>query len=196
MANRIADAGKKVGFEVEILGRQKIEALKMGGLLAVNQGSVQDPSFTIMEYKPKNARNKQPIAMIGKGIVYDTGGLSLKPTPNSMDVMKCDMGGAAAIIGAIYACAKAELPVHVVGLIPATDNQPGPNAYQPGDVITMYDGTTVEVMNTDAEGRLAMADALTYAKKYKPELGPGCRDTHRCSHARTWLCQRCNYGHH
>ncbi|HKL39675.1 MAG TPA: M17 family metallopeptidase, partial [Cryomorphaceae bacterium] len=145
-------------------------SLKMGGLLSVNQGSTKEPTFTIIEYKPKNATNDKPVVLVGKGIVYDTGGLSLKPTANSMDIMKCDMGGAAAVAGAIHACALNDLPLHVIGLIPATDNQPGPDAYAPGDVITMYDGTRVEVMNTDAEGRLVMADALAYAKQYKPML--------------------------
>ena len=123
-----------------------------------------------MEWKPKNASNIQPIVLVGKGIVYDTGGLSLKPTANSMDIMKCDMGGSAAVVGTMYAIAKAKLKVHVVGLVPATDNRPSGNAYAPGDVITMHDGSTVEVLNTDAEGRLILADALSYAKKYKPEI--------------------------
>ncbi len=170
MAKRIKEAGKKAGYTVDIFGKTKIKALKMGGLLSVNQGSTKDPTFSIIEYKPSKPKNKQPIVLVGKGIVYDTGGLSLKPTPNSMDIMKCDMGGAAAVAGAIYAAAAAELPVHIIGLIPATDNQPGPDAYAPGDVITMMDGTKVEVMNTDAEGRLVMADALAYAKKLKPLL--------------------------
>ncbi len=142
----------------------------MGGLLAVNKGSIDDPTFTIMEWKPKNAKNKQPIVLVGKGIVYDTGGLSLKPTANSMDLMKIDMGGAGTVIGAINAIASNKIPVHVIALIPATDNRPSGNAYAPGDVITMHDGTTVEVLNTDAEGRLVLADALSYAKKYNPEL--------------------------
>jgi leucyl aminopeptidase len=123
-----------------------------------------------MEYKPKNARNKQPVILVGKGVVYDTGGLSLKPTPNSMDMMKCDMAGSAAVAGAIYAVAKAKLPVHVIGLVPATDNRPGENAYVPGDVITMFNGLTVEMLNADAEGRMILADALAYAQKYKPQL--------------------------
>jgi leucyl aminopeptidase len=110
------------------------------------------------------------LVLVGKGVVYDTGGLSIKPTAGSMDMMKSDMSGAAAVIGAIYAIAKAKLAVHVIGLIPATDNRPGENAIAPGDVITHFDGTTVEVLNTDAEGRLILADALAYAKKYKPEL--------------------------
>jgi leucyl aminopeptidase len=173
-AERLAEDVKKkcaaVGISVDILKKSKITALKMGGLLAVNKGSVDQPTFTVLEWKPKNAKNSKPIVLVGKGIVYDTGGLSLKPTANSMDFMKSDMGGAAAMAGTIYGIAKMKLPLHVITLIPATDNRPGGNAYAPGDVIKMMDGTTVEVLNTDAEGRMVLADALTYAKKYKPEL--------------------------
>ncbi len=158
------------GVKVEILKKQKIESLKMGGLLAVNKGSIDPPTFTIMEWKPANAVNKKPIVLVGKGIVYDTGGVSLKPTANSMDFMKSDMGGAAAMAGTTLAIAKLKLPLHIITLIPATDNRPGVNAYVPGDVITMFDGTTVEVLNTDAEGRMVLADALAYAKKFDPEL--------------------------
>lgn len=161
---------KKAGFKIEVLSKSKIETLKMGGLLAVNKGSIDQPTFSILEWKPTKAKNKKPIILVGKGVVYDTGGLSLKPTPNSMDTMKCDMGGAAAIIGVFYAMAKNKLPYHVIGLIPTTDNRPGGNAYAPGDVITMHNNKTVEVLNTDAEGRMILADALSYAQKYKPEL--------------------------
>ena len=107
---------------------------------------------------------------MGKGIVYDTGGLSLKPTANSMDIMKVDMAGAGTVIGAMHALANTNVQKHVIGLIPATDNRPSGNAYAPGDVVTMYDKTTVEVLNTDAEGRMILADALSYAQKYDPEL--------------------------
>lgn len=162
--------GKASGFKTEILDKRKIQSLKMGGLLAVNRGSQDPPIFAIMEWKPTKAKNKKPIVLVGKGVVYDTGGLSLKPTPNSMDKMKCDMAGGAAVVGTMYAIAKAKLPIHVIGLVPATDNRPGENAYTPGDVITMHNGVTVEVLNTDAEGRLILADALSYAKKYNPEL--------------------------
>lgn len=161
--------GEECGFHVEIFNKKKIESLKMGGLLGVNKGSIDPPTFSILEYKPDNARNAKPIVLVGKGVVYDTGGLSLKPSA-AMDTMKSDMGGAAAVIGTMVAVSKAKLDVHVVGLIPATDNRPGGNAITPGDVITMYDGTTVEVMNTDAEGRLILADALHYAKKFNPSL--------------------------
>lgn len=170
MANEFVKMGETAGYSSEIFGKSKIEGLRMGGLLSVNKGSIDPPTFSILEWKPENAVNKQPIVLVGKGIVYDTGGLSLKPTHNSMDMMKCDMGGAAAVSGALYAVAKNKLPLHVIVLVPATDNRPGLNAYAPGDVIHTYDGTSVEVMNTDAEGRLVLADALSYAKAYKPEL--------------------------
>lgn len=158
------------GVQVTILEKTQIESLKMGGLLAVNQGSVDPPSFTILEYKPQKAKNKKPVVLVGKGVVYDTGGLSLKPTPNSMDSMKSDMAGAACVVAAFYLAVKRKVPAHIIALIPATDNRPGFNAYAPGDVVTMYNGMTVEVLNTDAEGRMILADALSYADKYKPDL--------------------------
>ena len=163
---KLAEAAK---VKVEVFNKKKIESLKMGGLLAVNKGSIDPPTFTILEWNPENKINKKPYVFVGKGVVYDTGGVSLKPS-NSMDTMKCDMAGGAAVAASIYAIAKAELPMHVIGLVPATDNRPDGNAYVPGDVITMFDGSTVEVLNTDAEGRMILADALSYAKKFKPEL--------------------------
>ncbi len=170
LANAFKDMGKDAGFKVEVLNKAKIKQLKMGGLLAVNAGSVDEPTFTIMEYKPKNPKNKKPFVLVGKGIVFDTGGLSLKPTPNSMDSMKCDMAGAAAVGAAMFGIAKMKLNVHVIALVPATDNRPGFNAFAPGDIITMMDGSTVEMLNSDAEGRMILADALHYAKRYKPEM--------------------------
>jgi leucyl aminopeptidase len=170
LAEEIVAKGGEAGFLVEVFHKQKIESLKMGGLLAVNKGSIDPPTFTVMEWKPENAVNNKPIIFAGKGVVYDTGGLSLKPTPKSMDYMKCDMAGAAAVAATIYAAALSKLPVHIIGLVPATDNRPDGNACVPGDIITMFDGTTVEVVNTDAEGRLLLADALSYAKKYDPLL--------------------------
>jgi len=169
-SEEIEKLGESAGFSVEVFNKQKIESLKMGGLLAVNRGSIDPPTFNILEWKPENAKNTKPLVLVGKGIVFDTGGLSLKPTPNSMDFMKTDMAGGAVVASTIFAIAKNKLPVHVVGLVPATDNRPDGNAYVPGDVITMYDGTTVEIKNTDAEGRLILADALSYAKKYDPLL--------------------------
>lgn len=162
--------GKEAGFKVTVFNKKRIEKENMQGILAVNLGSPDPPTFNILEWKPKNAKNKKPIVLVGKGVVFDTGGLSLKPTTNSMDFMKCDMSGAASVVGILYAIAKNKLPMHVIGLIPATDNRPGQNAYVPGDIIKMRDGLRVEVLNTDAEGRMIMADALSYAKKYDPEL--------------------------
>lgn len=170
LANAFKKMGKDAGFKVEVFNKAKISQLKMGGLLSVNAGSVDEPTFTVMEYKPAKAKNKKPYVLVGKGVVYDTGGLSLKPTPNSMDLMKCDMAGGAAVGAAIYAIAKAKLNIHVIGLVPATDNRPGFNAFAPGDIITMMDGSTVEMLNSDAEGRMILADALHYAKRYKPEM--------------------------
>lgn len=169
LSEEIKERGKECNAKVEVFTKKKIESLKMGGLLAVNKGSIDPPTFTIVEWKPKEAVNEKPYIFVGKGVVYDTGGLSLKPS-NYMDTMKCDMAGAAAVAGAMYAIAKAKLAVHVIGLIPATDNRPDGNAYVPGDVVKMYDGSTVEVLNTDAEGRMILADALSYAKQYDPEL--------------------------
>jgi leucyl aminopeptidase len=163
-------AGKEAGFNVKVLNKKEIEAKKMGGLLAVNMGSIEPPTFTVMEYRHDKPKNKKPIVLVGKGVVFDTGGLSLKPTPGSMDEMKCDMSGGAAVVGALHAIAANQLPVHVIGIVPATDNRPGMNAVCPQDIITISDGTTVEVLNTDAEGRLILADALVWAKQYKPEL--------------------------
>lgn len=170
MADEFELIGKKVGLKVEVFGKRKIEALKMGGLLAVNKGSAEPPRFSVIEWKPKNAKNKKPYVLVGKGIVFDTGGLSLKPTAGSMDLMKSDMGGAAAVFGTMHAIALQKLPIHIIALIPSTDNRPGLNAYAPQDVIFMHNGMTVEVLNTDAEGRMVLADALSFAQQYKPEL--------------------------
>lgn len=169
LAYSISENVKSVGGRAEIFSKEKIEALKMGGLLAVNRGSIDPPTFTILEWKPENTINSQPIILVGKGVVYDTGGLSLKPSA-SMETMKCDMAGAAAVAASIYAAAKLKLPFHLIALVPATDNRVNGNAYVPGDVITMFDGTTVEVLNTDAEGRLLLADALSFAKTHSPSL--------------------------
>ena len=170
LSSTLERLAKESGFELEVLNEKKIKQLKMGGVLSVNQGSIAKPTFNILTYKSKKSQSKRPVVLVGKGVMYDTGGLSLKPTQNSMDMMKCDMGGAAAVIGAIYTLALSKSNCYVVGLIPAVENRPGGDAYVPGDVITMMNGTTVEVLNTDAEGRLILADALHYAKRYNPEL--------------------------
>jgi leucyl aminopeptidase len=170
LGKEIQAMGKEAGLKVTVLNMGRIEKEGMGGLLAVNRGSIDPPTFSIIEYAPKKALNKKPIVLVGKGIVYDTGGLSLKPTPNSMDRMKSDMSGAALVTSAMYAIARMQLPLNVIALVPATDNRPGENAYVPGDVVEMMSGKTVEVLNTDAEGRMVLGDALHWAKKYKPEL--------------------------
>jgi len=169
LAAAVKEMGTASGARVEVMGKKKIESLKMGGLLAVNKGSIDPPTFTIMEWKPIEPLNNKPYVLVGKGVVYDTGGLNIK-TGNYMENMKSDMAGAATMASVLYAIARLRLNVHVIALLPATDNRPDGNAYASGDVITMHSGLTVEVINTDAEGRMIMADALSYAKKYDPKL--------------------------
>jgi leucyl aminopeptidase len=168
-AREIEKMGKECGARVEVFNKSKIEALQMGGLLGVNKGSEVPPTFTIMEWNPDKAVNKKPFVFVGKGVVFDSGGMNLKPG-ESMSTMKYDMSGAAAVASAVFAIASAKLPVHVIALMPTTDNRPGPNAIVPGDILRMQNGMTVEVLNTDAEGRLILADALSYARKYDPAL--------------------------
>lgn len=170
LAKEFIKLGNEAGFTIEVLDKSQISALKMGGILAVNKGSTEPPTFSVLTWKPDNAINEKPIILVGKGLVYDSGGYSLKPTHDSMDYMKCDMAGAATVASVVYAAAKNKLPVYVIALAPSTDNRIGPDAYSPGDIITISDGTTVEVLNTDAEGRLVLADALVFAKKYSPQL--------------------------
>ncbi len=159
-----------LGVACTVFDKKKIEALRMGGLLAVNKGSFDEPRFVVLEYKPANPINQQPVALVGKGIMYDTGGLNIKPD-DYMQEMKSDMAGAATMASVLFAAADNQLPVHLVAFLPMTDNRPGFNAYAADDILTMYDGTTVEVINTDAEGRLILADAIAYAvDKYHPEL--------------------------
>ena len=170
LSQAIEKSAKKWGYSASVWDKALIIDEGMGGLLAVNRGSTEPPTFTVMEWRPELARNDHPIVLIGKGIVFDTGGLSLKATKDSMDHMKSDMAGAAAVIGAIEAISRLNIPIYVIGLIPATDNRPGENAYVPGDIVKMHSGKSVEVLNTDAEGRLILADALSYAHTYSPEL--------------------------
>ncbi|MGA1977087.1 MAG: leucyl aminopeptidase family protein [Bacteroidales bacterium] len=169
LAAAVMELGKSVGFSVEVFNKGKIEALKMGGILAVNKGSVDPPVFCILEWKPENRVNRHPVVLVGKGIVYDTGGLNIK-AGDYMANMKGDMAGAATVAGVLYMASRNNIPLHIIALIPSTDNRPGGNAYAQGDIITMHNGMTVEIGNTDAEGRLILADAISYASKYKPEL--------------------------
>ncbi len=168
-AEKMAEWGKKSGLQVTILGKEAIRKAGMEALLTVNKGSISDPAFTIMEWKPNDALNTKPVVLVGKGLVFDTGGINLKPGAG-LEAMKTDMAGGAAIFGAISALAMNKVPVHVVGLVPATDNRPGENAMVPGDIIRMSNGKTIEIINTDAEGRLILADALLYAQRYNPGL--------------------------
>jgi leucyl aminopeptidase len=170
-AGLVVDSGAEHGYDVETWDEARIRAEGMGGLLAVNRGSFDPPTVSVLTWAPDDAVNDRPVVVVGKGVMFDTGGLSLKDTKGSMDKMKSDMGGAAAVVGLFEALADLDVPLHVVGLLPATDNRPGRKAYVPGDVVEMHSGTTVEVMNTDAEGRLLLADALSYASAtYDPSL--------------------------
>ena len=170
LGEEIKALGERYGFETELLEKAQIASLKMAGLLAVNAGSKIPPLFAILKHRPKNVTQPDPLVLVGKGVVYDTGGLSLKPTANSMDFMKSDMAGAAAVIGTFCTLASLDMPMEVIGLIPITDNRPGYEAMTPGDILTFANGKTVEIRDTDAEGRLILADALIYAQKYKPQL--------------------------
>ncbi len=168
-SKQVAELFKNTEARVEVLHKPKIEALKMNGLLAVNKGSIDPPAFIIIEWAPRQHKNKKPYVFVGKGLMYDTGGINVKSAAG-MDTMKCDMAGGAAVVSALYAISRAKLPVHVIGLIPVTDNRPSGNSLVPGDIIDYSAGTKVEVLNSDAEGRLILADGLIYAKKYKPQL--------------------------
>lgn len=154
-------------LSVKVLNKKEIEAEKMGGLLGVSAGSVRPPTFIIMEYKGGKATDA-PTVFVGKGITFDAGGISIKPS-SKMDEMKFDMMGGATVIGALLAIAKLKLPVNVVGLIPAAENLPSGSAIVPSDILKMHNGKTVEVLDTDAEGRLILADALSFAARFKPK---------------------------
>jgi leucyl aminopeptidase len=157
------------GFRCTVWGKQEIAKQGMNLLMAVNAGSEEEPRFIHMAYLPKGKRNVPRIVFVGKGLTFDAGGLSIKPA-KSMETMKCDMAGGAATIAIIAAAARLKLPVEVHAVVPSTDNMLGGKAFKPGDVYRSLDGKTVEVLNTDAEGRLILADALTYARKLKPTV--------------------------
>ena len=151
---------------VETLGQDEMASLKMSALLAVGRGSVNESKLIILKYQGKD-EDSQPVVLVGKGITFDTGGISLKPGPN-MEQMKFDMGGATSVIGAFEAVAEMQLPINLVCVVAAAENMPDGNAYRPGDVLTSMSGKTIEVLNTDAEGRLVLCDALTYSQRFKP----------------------------
>ena len=166
LATRARDMAKAVGIKCEVLERADCEALKMGSFLSVANGSRQAPKFIILEYRG-GKDDEKPIVLIGKGVTFDTGGISLK-AGEGMDEMKFDMCGAASVLGAMQAAATLKLPLNLVVLVPATENMPGGAATKPGDIVNTMSGQTVEILNTDAEGRLILCDALTYAERYEP----------------------------
>ena len=163
LANRASQMAQEVGLECEVFAQEKIKELGMGGLIGVSQGSAEPPRFIILRHRGADSSEKG-LALVGKGITFDTGGISLKP-PANMDEMKGDMGGAAAVIGAMQAIGRLKPNINVTALVPTCENKPGPTAYLPGDILRIMNGKTIEIVNTDAEGRLILADALSYAVK-------------------------------
>ncbi|HXV21217.1 MAG TPA: leucyl aminopeptidase [Desulfuromonadales bacterium] len=168
LAARATAVADEVGLKCTVLGQKDLEKEGCGALLGVAQGSVREPRLIVLEYHGGN-RDAQPIALIGKGVVFDAGGISLKPA-EKMDEMKMDMAGGAAVLGTLLAAALLKLPVNLVGIIPAVENLPSGSAIRPGDILTSLSGRTIEVLNTDAEGRLILADALTFAARFKPRV--------------------------
>ena len=158
--------GEEFQLDVEVLEREDMKKLGMGAALSVGQGSAQRCKFIVIQYHG-GASGDKPVVLIGKGVTFDTGGISLKPGAN-MDEMKFDMCGAASVFGALKTVARLRLPMNLVAIIPAAENMPGGNASRPGDVVTSMSGQTIEILNTDAEGRLLLADALTYAERFEP----------------------------
>ena len=157
---------KEHSIKIDVYGRDKIRRMGMNGLLGVNAGSVNEPQFLVMEYHPRNPKKK--IAFVGKGITFDSGGLGIKPA-KGMLTMKEDMTGAATVIALLRSAALLQLPYHLIGIAPLTENMPGNNAYKPGDILKTYNGKTIEIQHTDAEGRVILADALGYASALKPD---------------------------
>lgn len=166
LANQARELGSRHGFGVSILDQNDLEKLGMNAILAVSGGSRQPPKLIVMEYHG-GAREALPVVLVGKGITFDTGGVNIKSS-SDMEEMKFDMCGAASVFGVLHAAALMKLPLNVVGIIPAVENMPDGNAMKPGDVVTTMSGQTVEILDTDSEGRLVLADALTYAEKYTP----------------------------
>jgi leucyl aminopeptidase len=168
----LANTAKKLGREnkmrVTVLNQKQIEKLKMGSFLSVAKGSRQPLKFITLEHN-KGPKNQKPIVMVGKGITFDAGGISIKPS-SAMDEMKYDMCGAATVLGLMQTVGQLNLPLNIIGVIPACENLPDGQALKPGDIVTSMSGQTIEILNTDAEGRLILCDALTYAEKYKPEV--------------------------
>ena len=166
VAQEAQDIAKEFSIKLTVLERKDQEQLGMGGMLGVSRGSQEPPKFIVLEYS-RGKKKDRPIVLVGKTVTFDSGGISLKPSEN-MEQMKADMTGGAEVLGAIRAAAQLRLPVNVVGILPATENMPGGRATKPGDILHMLNGKTVEVQNTDAEGRLILADGLAYAARFNP----------------------------
>ncbi|HJV60146.1 MAG TPA: leucyl aminopeptidase [Albitalea sp.] len=160
--------GKEHGLKVEVMDRKQIEKIGMGSFLAVSQGSAEPPRFIVARYDG-GAKTQPPVVLVGKGITFDTGGISIKPSAE-MDEMKFDMGGAASVLGTLRAIAEIKPKLNLVVIVPTCENMPSGTAIKPGDVVTSLSGQTIEILNTDAEGRLILCDALTYAERFKPAV--------------------------
>jgi leucyl aminopeptidase len=166
LANTAKKLAADFGFDIEVLERKQLEALKMGSLLSVAKGSDEAPKFIVLKHNG-GKKNEAPVVLVGKGITFDTGGISLKPGP-AMDEMKYDMCGAGSVLGTFRAIGEMGLKLNVVGIVAACENMPSGRASKPGDIVTSMSGQTIEILNTDAEGRLILCDALTYAERFKP----------------------------
>ncbi len=163
-------SGSQHGYAVTILDREELVKQKLGALLSVSEGSEAPPVLIIAEHKPATNPSGLTVGLVGKGVTFDTGGLSIKPS-TSMHLMKSDMGGAAAVLGTVEVAAKLNLPIHVVGIVPATENSVDSRSTKPGDVITSYSGKTIEIIDTDAEGRVILADGLAYmVRHFQPDI--------------------------
>jgi leucyl aminopeptidase len=168
LAEEAGRLAKQFKLGIEVLERRDMEKLGMGALLAVTAGSQQPPKLIVLRYSG-GAKAKKPVVLVGKGITFDTGGISLKPS-GEMDEMKFDMSGAGSVLGALRALAGMRAPVNVIGVIPTCENMPGGKATRPGDIVKTLSGQTVEILNTDAEGRLILCDALTYSERFDPDV--------------------------
>lgn len=168
LAMEAVGMAEQVGIDAKLLDLKQLEKLGFGAMLGVAQGSERQPYLIVLEYRG-STEDAKPVALVGKGVVFDAGGISLKPA-EKMDEMKMDMAGAAAVLGAMLAAARLKLPINLVAVVPAVENMPSGTAIRPGDILTSLSGKTIEVLNTDAEGRLILADALTYVAGYDPRV--------------------------
>ncbi len=172
LAEKAREIAERYGMEITVLDRAGIEAEGMGGLATVGRSSTNEPRFIALEHR-KGTEDEAPVVLVGKAVTFDSGGISIKPS-SGMEDMKYDMSGGAAVLGAMEAVGSLGLPLNVIALVPATENLPGGNAFKPGDVLTLRSGKTVEIVTTDAEGRLILADALSYARRYEPAAVVDC----------------------